>query len=252
MADALYRYGDRLRAFYYLDELLENYPDSHYFYTALEKQFDIADGYLGGYKRRLLYMPILDAQDEGVEMMYRIQQRSPGSQMAERALLRTADYYYADSQFDLAGDAYAAYARNYARSPVIPKVRLRQAFSSLAQFRGLRYDPSPLIDARAQLVDISHAYPQLAAEENVDSVVDRIDATFARKLDLTADFYKRTHVPRASVYTYRYLVETYPNSPEADHARVQIAKLPAPALAAPAPPAGTGYEPTTRPASEVR
>src|SRR4051812_9099825 len=139
LADAYYQYGDRLTAFYQLDELLDNYPESALYYQSLEKQFQIADAYLRGYKRRILFMPILGAEDEAIEMLFRIQQRSPGSPIAEKSLLRTADYYYATSEFDFAGDAYAAYAKSYPRSPLLPKVRLREAFSSLARFRGLRF-----------------------------------------------------------------------------------------------------------------
>jgi outer membrane protein assembly factor BamD (BamD/ComL family) len=47
-------------------------------------------------------IPAFHAYDEAVEMLYRIQQRSPGSQLAERALLRTANYYFSDQQYDFA------------------------------------------------------------------------------------------------------------------------------------------------------
>ena len=71
--------------------------------------------------------------------MLRVQQRSPGSPLAERALLRTADWYYSSADYDLAHDAYGVYVKNYPRSPMVPQVKLRQAFSSLAQFRGVRF-----------------------------------------------------------------------------------------------------------------
>ena len=93
VAQALYQYGNRIRAFYYLDELMDTYPESAYYGPALEKQFQIADQYLKGYKRRFFYVPAFHAYDEAIEMLFRIQHRSPGSQLAERALLRTANYY---------------------------------------------------------------------------------------------------------------------------------------------------------------
>lgn len=225
-AEALYRYGDRIKAFYYLDELLEEYPESRLYYPALEKQFQIADAFLDGYKSRLLWIPMLERQEEAIEMLYRIQQRSPGSPLAERALLRTADFYYANADYDLASDAYAAYARSYPRSPLMPRVKLRQASANLAQFRGLRFDATPIIDARAQLTELKTLFPEFAAEQNVDDVIARIDEAMARKLYITGDFYKRTHEPRAAGHTWRYLVEHYPNSPMADEAKAEVQKLP--------------------------
>ena len=148
MATALYQYGDRIRAFYYLDELMDEYPESPLFYQALEKQYQIADAFLDGYKTRFLKIPLFGAEDEAIDMLFRIQNRSPGSPLAERALLRTADYYYFDRQYDLAADAYGFYIKQYPRSPQIAQVRLRQAFSNYAQFRGVRFDATPLVEAQ--------------------------------------------------------------------------------------------------------
>jgi outer membrane protein assembly factor BamD (BamD/ComL family) len=114
-------------------------------------------------------------------------------------------------------------------------VKLRQAFANYAQFRGLRFDATPLVDARAQLREIVAAYPDLAAEEGLPSVLERIDRTFAEKAYATADFYRRTHAPQAAAFTYRYLIDAYPNTPEAAKAQQALARLPASAREAPAP-----------------
>lgn len=228
MADDLYRADDWIKSFYYCDELLDKYPASPLFESALNLQYQIADGFLNGHRRKLLGLHILGAQEEAIEMLFRIQQRSPGSELAEKCLLRTADYYYATSQFDLAVDAYQQYINSYPRSPLIARVKLRQAFSNLAQFRGLRFDPTPVIDARTQLINLAADYPDLADKENIPALLTRIDATFAKKLYVTADFYKRTHEPKAAAYVYEYLVLNYPNSPEAAKAKVQLKGLPQP------------------------
>jgi outer membrane assembly lipoprotein YfiO len=242
--------GDRLMAFYNFDELLDKYPGSRYFYPALDRQYDIADQYLRGYKNRFFGMPILSATSEATEMLYRIQQRSPGSPIAEKSLLRAADYYYADSDFDLAADAYAAYVRSYPRSPLIPRVRLRQAFSALAQFRGVRFDATPIIDARQQLLDLAAAYPTIADEENIPAIVRRIDSALAKKLWVTADFYQRTDKPAAAVFYYQYLVKTWPESVEAKQAAEKLARTPAEAQRAPELRKDKGAtRPTTQPAS---
>lgn len=238
IARAYFDYGDRTRAFFHIDELMDTYPQSRFFYPSLELQYRIAEAYLDGYKQRFLKIPLIRVDGDAIEMMYRIQQRSPGSPLAEKALLRTADYYFASADYDLAADAYAAYARNYPRSPVVPRVRLRAAYSSLAQFRGLRYDATPLTDARTQFLSLIDDYPQMAAEENLRDVVARIDTTFARKGNVTADFYRRIGAEQGAAYTYTYVLTTYPDTPEADDAAAGLqAVLPADSGATPpAPP----------------
>lgn len=235
-ASALYCMGDRIRAFYYLDELLDFYPESSYYQPALQMQYDIANAFLNGYKRRFLLIPFLSANDEAIDMLYRVQQRAPGSEIAEKSLLRTGDYFYKDGQFDISADVYAAFVKSFPRSPLVPRVKLREAFSNLAQYNGPRFDPTPVIDARTQLLDIAAQYPDLAAQENIPTILKRIDVTFARKLAYTADFYQRTRQPKAAAYVYEFLSLNYPNTTEAETARRRLQSLPKPVVS-PATPA---------------
>ena len=246
VAASLYHYGNRIRAFYYCDELLDTYPASVYYTPALELQYRIADAYLEGYKRRFFGVPMFHAHDEAIEMLFRIQHRSPGSQLAERALLRTANFYYHDGQYDFAGDTYGAYLRTYPRSPITPRVRLRQAYSMYAQFKGPRFDATPAIDAREQLRELIAQYPELAREEKLPELLVDIDRTLAQKLYVTADFYRRTDEPRGAAYTYRYLAKAYPQTEVARQAEVALQQLPAWALAAvPEPAIMPAYAPAT-------
>jgi outer membrane protein assembly factor BamD (BamD/ComL family) len=167
--------------------------------------------------------------------------------VAEKAMLRSADHYYATSEFDLAADTYAMYVKSYPRSPMVPRARLRQAYSNLAQFRGLKFDASRLVDARAQLVNVAALYPQLAADENLLDLCQRIDQTFAAKILTTADFYRRTDAPAAAIYYYRFLAATYPNSAEARQAEQALKRFPPSALKAPSPRPGDGYAPPAQP-----
>jgi outer membrane assembly lipoprotein YfiO len=242
LAEMYDQVGDKLRAFYHCDELMDFYPESRLFFPALEKQFGIADALLKGYKRRFLGIPLLSSEDEAIEMLFRIQERAPGSPIAERSLLRSADYYYENGDYDFAADAYAAYAKTYPRSPDTPGVRLRGAFASLAQFRGKRFDPTAAIDAKAQLQDIQAEYPELARREGVADVLTKIDEMLAARIAQTADFYRRTKQPRAQAYNLRYLIDNYPDTQAAAHAKTTLEKMPQWALDLPAPQGGRGDE----------
>lgn len=236
LADCFFQSDNRIKSFYYCDELMDEYPSSQYFQAALQKQFDIASAYLSGYDRMFLFFRILDTSDEGIEMMYRIQQRAPGSPLAEKALLKTADFYFEDKQFDLAADVYNTYVHNYPHSPQVPHAKLRAAFASLEQFRNVKYDATAIMDARAQLLDIEKQYPDLAAEENIPAFIEQIDSAFARKLWETAKYYERVHQPRGAIFEYRCLAERYPHSPEGVAARQRLRQFPVALLNEPPPP----------------
>jgi outer membrane assembly lipoprotein YfiO len=251
LSEVYFQQDDRLDSFFYCDELMDEYPESKLFQAALQRQYDIADAYLGGYKDRFLFMRILDRGSEAIQMMWRIQQRSPGSPQAEHAMLRTADYYFSDREYDLAEDTYNAYAHSYPGSDEIPRVKLRAAFSSLAQFRGVKFEATSIIDARAQLLDIQKKYPDLAVEENVQTVIDQIDSAFCKKLLDQAEFYERTHEMRGAVYMYRFLAQTYPESPEADEATRRLTHFKVSLLAEAPPPWAAGFAPSTEPSADA-
>ncbi len=79
LAETYYQKGsrDRFKAFYFLDELMDKYPASRFYGLAMQKQYQIADDYLNGYKNSFLYLRVLSAEDEAIEMLYRIQERRP-------------------------------------------------------------------------------------------------------------------------------------------------------------------------------
>lgn len=251
LGDAFFQSDDRLKAYYYYDELMDEYPESPLFQPALQKQYDIADAFLNGYKRVFLWFKVLDTSDEAVEMMYRIRQRAPGSPLAERALLRTADYYFNDRDYDLSSDVYAIYIQDYPLSPQIPRVKLRKAFAALAQFRGVNFEATNIIDARLQLVAIQNEYPDLAEENNVATVIEQIDSAFAKKLIETAQYYEKVHEWHGAVFEYRFLTRAYPSSPEAFLARERLARLPAKWQDEPPPPGSGSYWPSTQPAASA-
>jgi outer membrane protein assembly factor BamD (BamD/ComL family) len=95
------------------------------------------------------------------------------------------------------------------------------------------------------------AYPELAKQENLEDVIQRIDKSFARKILDVAHFYRRTHDPSSAAYQYRFLIQSWPNTPEAEQARRELAELPASALQnPPPPPSGGEYAPTTQPVTQ--
>ena len=62
IAEVYYQGDDRVRSFYHLDELLDNYPESRLFYPALEKQYRIAEDYLSGHNDKFLGMSIVSRE----------------------------------------------------------------------------------------------------------------------------------------------------------------------------------------------
>ncbi len=220
-ANALVEDGQRIRAFYYLDQLMDEHSDSSLYYAAARKQYEIADSYLRNRSDRMLFFPVRQ-HEAALEMLFRVQQRLPGSPLAELALKRSADFYFANGDYDFAEDAYGVFIDRFPRSQAIPTVRLKQAYSNLLQYQGPRYDPTPLLDAATQLRQFRVEYPELARDMAVDERIDWVDEQLAEKLVLESSFFARTGEPAASRRLLAEVIERYPETPQAERARRRL------------------------------
>ena len=217
-ANALIEERQRIKAFYYLDELLDLHRSSPLYADAARRQFEIAESYLRGEHDKALFLQ-QSTDNDALEMLFRVQFRVPGSELAEAALLRTADYYFEDEQFDFAEDAYTVFVERFPRSDDVPEARLRQAWSNLLQYQGPRYDPTPLLDARQQFEAFANAYPGRADAARLQDIRDYIDRELAKKDLIKASYYARTNDPDAAEQLRERVVEAYPDTPQGERAR---------------------------------
>ena len=211
--DALLAMDDEYEALFDYEEIARSFPNSAVFVTALEREFEIAKQYANGRYRKLLgIIRILPAEDDAQEILIRIQERLPGSRLAEEAGMELADFYFRKRDLRMAADAYDLYVENYPRSKDINKARLRLIYSYLADYRGPRYDASGLEEARLRLEDLRVQEPGLAQRIGVEALLVRIYESDARKMLVTAEYYLSVSDPVSAEFTIRRLLERYPNS----------------------------------------
>lgn len=242
-ANALIADGRRIKAFYYLDQLMDEHSESPLYYNAALKQYEIAESYLQNRSDRWFFIP-LRRYDEAVEMLFRVQQRLPGSPLAEQALKRSGDFYFARRDYDFAEDAYGVFIDRFPRSSIIPAVRLKQAYANVLQYDGPRYDSTALLDAGTQLRQFAAEHPEMAQQQNVPRLLAWIDEQLARKLMIEADYYRRTGEPEATRLLLSQVAAQYPDTSQARQARGRLILDPPSTRPAPVTPA-------TRPAGEV-
>jgi outer membrane protein assembly factor BamD len=219
--------GNRYAALYPYEDLLNNYPTSDLYLTVLEREFNIAEAFLGGYKRKFLGLRVLPVTEDALQLLDRIQDRQRGSAIAERAGIRVADYYYSAGKFQEAIDAYSDFMKRYPYSQYYRKAEIRRAESSLGNFRGVLFDYTPLIDARDLLGDIVRSYPQSAEHLQARAIDDRIYQLEGQKELEIARYYYRAGKRYASAYYYKRVIANWPDTLHAEAARRElIARVP--------------------------
>lgn len=237
--DALVEMGDEYKALFDYEAITRRHPGSEVFVQALEREYRIAVAYANGLRRKFFgTLRILDASEDAEELLIRIQERLPGSRLAEDAGMTLADFYFRRSQMRLAADMYDLFIKNYPRSNRIEKARERLIQSYLASYRGPRHDDAGLRDARRRLEAMQAIRPAAAQRLGAESLLVRIDESEARKLLVTARWYLSVDDPISAELYIRRVIERHPETVAAlDALRIVpgvIARMPA-SIAATAP-----------------
>ncbi len=208
--DALSAEGDHYKALFDYEHIARIFPASEAFVTALERELDIATMYARGMKRKLLGLPIIETGDEAEELLTRIQERMPGSTLAERAALELADFYFQQQKMELAAEMYSIFLENFPKSLHTGFARVRLIGAHLATFKGPEFDAAGLREARAGLEELKAVEPATAERKMADSLLSRIRESEARKQLVTARWYFRTGDAVAAELTVRRLLASFP------------------------------------------
>jgi len=200
------------QSFEVYEEMLDGWGASSLFEAALYQQMEIARRFLAGAKRKVWGFIPASARTEGLEILDRVVERWPGSELAAQALMMQADYYYGRGRFIEAQATYQIVVENYTKSEYYEKSLLRNAESTHAQYRGPLYDSGCLTEARLRYEQYRARYPQRARELGIEQRIARIRWQEAEKHYKIADFYRRTHRDEASRYYADYVRAHWPGT----------------------------------------
>lgn len=217
--DALTALGDEYNALYDYERIIKEFTGTESFATAVERELNIGVNYVNGLERKFFGLRILNAEDIGEELLIRVQERMPGSRIAERAGIELADYYYRTRQLKLAAEAYDLFTQLYPRSQYATKAMERRIYSTIAMYKGPRYDGSPLLDSQVLVRRFASLYPAQAKAAGLDdALVARLDDSAADELLETARWYLRNDDEVSARFVLKRLLRERPRSAAAQDA----------------------------------
>ncbi|MEI6474460.1 MAG: outer membrane protein assembly factor BamD [Planctomycetota bacterium] len=212
-ADAKMALKEEYDALFDLEEIARRYAYTASFIPALERELDISKMYAGGLKRKFWgTFRWVNTDDDAQEILIRIQERLPGSALAEKAGMELADFYYDRRDMSLAADAYDLYVQNYPRSRLVDKARLRLIAAYCSGYKGPQFDAKGLQEASAKLRELQATEPQMAKQIGAEAILLRIYESEAEKRLTTANWYWQIGDPISAEREIRALVKKYPRS----------------------------------------
>lgn len=219
-ADSILADGNEFRALYDYELIIRDFPGSPEYAVAVERELEIAIRYIHGLRRRFPFSwapRLAGAEDIGEELLVRVQERMPGSHLAERAAIELADYYYRKRELSAASEAYEIFLVNHPNSEHTARAHQRRIYANIGRFKGPSYDASSLTEAGV-LIEEYAAIDPIGAQRTglTDAMVSRLEESAAAQQLEKAQWYLRRGDPVSARFILRRLVRTHPRTVSAD------------------------------------
>ncbi|MCC5823794.1 MAG: outer membrane protein assembly factor BamD [Phycisphaerales bacterium] len=207
------------QALFDFETVIRDFSATPYYARAVQREYEIGMAYLGGLRRRFLGMRIENARPLGEELLIRVQERLPGSALAEQAALDLAQHYYDRRELKLAAEMYSIFRSNYPDSEHLRFAMLREIECNIARFKGPRYDGSGLIDAKILIERYRQRYPGESARTGImDGLETWVDESAAQHALENARWYLRTKDEPSARFLLVRLINRHPGSDAAAEA----------------------------------
>jgi len=220
--------GDLIKAYEWLEELLEGWPGTELADRAIRKEMIIAEMLLFKDRKQRVWGGLLwlSGKEEALQMLDRIiDDWARDTPVAEQALRLKADYHYLAGEFDEAELTYARLARDYPRGRYHKIALLRSGESAFARFPGVAFDDADLLEAEVYFTDFKDRYAQDAADYGVPQKLNRIRESRAHKEYTIGRYYEKTRVIEAAAFYYRLVDQNWPETTWAAEARNRLVAL---------------------------
>lgn len=215
------------RAFKEYQKVIDRYPKGEHVAEVLQRQYEIANRFLGGQWFRLwVYIPVPPSMDRTAELFDQIVQSGPYSEVAPQAQMQIGTARDKQKNYPLAVKAYERAADRYNDRPAIAAEALYRAGSSYRKLAAAaEYDQSTAGKAIATYTDFMTLYPNDPRVPEAKQTIAELKTEQARGNFQIAQYYeKRGKLNGALVYFNEVLVQD-PNSPYASQARERIDAL---------------------------
>ena len=218
--------GMYYQAFERLEAMLAKYPNGLFLERALTREMEVANAFLAGKKRIVGRMLRLPAADEGLTILRKIAEHAPGTDIAERALLRIGEYHFEKKDYRDAADAYDEFLALNPKSARAPHTMAQAAQAMYESFKGVPYDETPLVEAEARYKTLLAQYPDEARKCRAADMLREIVTIRGERAYETAKFYERTGRPQSAIFYYRQVAEEFPSTVWASEARTKVGVVP--------------------------
>jgi outer membrane protein assembly factor BamD len=226
--------GNDEKAFKSYQTLLEQYPKVEMYQEVLERQFAIANKYLGGKWFKVWgFIPAFPSMERTVKMYLAVIKNGPYSPVAPQAQLnigaareKQSSFFNKTDPFREAVRAYTTAAdRYFDNREVASEAVFKAGRAYFKQAKKADYDQSVAAQAIATFTDFLTLYPADPRTGEAQTMISELKTEQARGCFVTARYYEKKKSWNGALIYYNEVLVKDPNSPYASQAKLKIEEI---------------------------
>jgi outer membrane assembly lipoprotein YfiO len=240
LAEARFQRGNYVGAHDAYEALLATYPGTNYLDKAVAREYAIAQAWLAAIdpkakpEQRPTWpgrfagrFPLVDTGGTALTALEHVRHHDPSGPLADDAVMRIADYHFANGDYEDAALYYDQLIAEHPKSPMLQRAQLSSIDAKIRGYLGPDYDGAGLEQAAETIKQTQATFPERAAS-TADALYRKRDLIEDQKAERTyhvGEFYRRTgHYTSAELY-FGEVRARWPKSQWAEKAKVQLASL---------------------------
>ena len=244
LAESQYRQGKLTEANDTYAKLATTYPGTQFMEKVAAREYAIATEWLEAAdpksppEKREQWgdrfngrLPVVDVKGHALQVLEHVRHHDPLGPLADDAVMRIADYYYNQGNFEEASIYYDQLISDHPKSSLMLQAHVRSIDAKLKGYVGPHYDTDGLEKARALIGRTMAAFPErdAATSEFLSHSLDLINDQQAEVTYRHGEFYRQTGYPGAAELSFAEVRVRWPQSQWSARSKEQlelIAKAP--------------------------
>ena len=225
LAQCLAQLNYLLKASKEYQNLIEKHPNSPYFDTALQAQYDLGCRFLNGEKHKVWGLHIFNGLEKAVEVFEQVIKNGPYSKLGPAAQFRIGLAYEKEKDNIAAVHAYEKLLERYPKDALAEDAQFQIGWAYKAEAQRAEYDQNNANQAIAAFNDFLIRYPTSPKANQAKEWRAELKQEQSKGLFQIAHFYEKNKNYRAALVYYNEILAQNPRSDWANQAQRKLVLL---------------------------
>lgn len=203
--------GNLYEAYLAYQRVIDKYPFSERIKEVIEKEYNIAEKFISGYKRKALGIT-LPVEDPSIEILTKVVENSTYGPLAAKAEYKLGLVLQGLQRYYEAEDAFSKVIANYPDSEWAEPSKFQIASCRAAVSRGPDYDQGAMQDAKQKFEEFVKEHPDAVLSGDAEENIAKLKEKEAASSYNIAVFYEKQKAYKAAKIYYENVINNYSGS----------------------------------------